>query len=95
MSTPMVRSSGAIVTTGVATSTGPGLLSYAQASTDDTLRLYDGTSSAGVLLASIPANGAEQFIPPVQFQTGLWSVPETTTGSSAGSQGAAVAHYSG
>ena len=95
MSTPMVRSSGAITTTGVATSTGPGVLSYAQASTSSLLRLYDGTSSGGVLLASLAAGEAEAFNPPVQFQTGLWSVPQTTLGTTASTVKSALVHYSG
>lgn len=93
MSTPIVRSSGAIVTTGVATTTGPGMLSYAQASTGGALLLYDSTSSTGVLLASVPISGSRSFDPPVQFQTALWSVPQTTHGTSAGAEGAAVVHY--
>ena len=93
MSTPLVRTSGAIVTTGVATSTSPGVMAYAQASTDSVLRVYDGTSSAGELLASIPASGRQSFDPPVQYRTGLYSVPQTTVGTSAGALGPAVVHW--
>ena len=93
MSTPLVRTSGAIVTTGVAASANPGVLAYAQASTDSVLRCYDGTSSAGELLASIPAAERQAFDPPVQYRTALWVVPQTTVGTSAGSVGAAVVHW--
>ena len=94
MSTPMVRSSGAITTTGVATSTGPGVLSYAQASTSSLFRAYDGTSSAGTLLVSLAAGESEQLNPPVQFQTGLWSVPQTTLGTTDSTVKSALVHYS-
>jgi hypothetical protein len=94
MSTPLTKSSGAITTTGIAISTGPGVVSYAQASTAAAVRLYDGTSSDGVFLAGVPISGRQQFNPPVQFQTGLWVVPQSTVGSSAGSESAAAVHYS-
>jgi len=93
MSTPLTRSSGAITTTGVATSTGPGVLSYAQASTGGILKLYDGPSSTGVLLASLPVSGRQSYDPPVQFRTGLWSVPSSTKGTSTGATAATVVHY--
>lgn len=95
MSTPMVRSSGAIVTTGVATSTGPGVLSYVQASTSANFRAYDGTSSAGTLLANVAAGESEAFDPPVQFGTGLWSVPGSTAGTTDATVKSALVHYSG
>ena len=94
MSTPLVRASGAITTTGVATSTGPGVLSYAQSSTSSLLRLYDGTSSGGVLIASLPADARQSYDPPVQFRTGLWSVPSTTLGTTDSTVVSALVHYS-
>ena len=94
MSTPITRSSGAITTTGVATSTGPGVLSYAQTSTSGILKLYDGTGTTGVLLASLPVGARQNYDPPVQFRTGLWSVPSSTKGTSAGTVvQATVVHY--
>ena len=95
MSTPMVRTSGAITTTGVATSTGPGVLSYIQASTSSIFRVYDGTSSGGTLLGSVAAGESEAFNPPVQFQTGLWSVPGSTLGTTDATVKSALVHYSG
>ena len=93
MSTPLTRSSGAIVTTGVATSTGPGVLSYAQSSTSSLLRLYDGTSSGGTLLASLTANSKQSYDPPVQFKTGLWAVPGSTLGTTDATVISALVHY--
>ena len=97
MSTPITRSSGAITTTGVVTSTGPGVLSYAQCSTSANLRLYDGistaTSTAGTLLASLSAGESRSFVPPVQFGTGLFSVPSTTLGTTAGTVKSCLVHY--
>jgi len=92
--TPLTRTSGAITTTGIATSTRPGGLSYAQSSTSGILKLYDGTSVSGVLLASLPVGTRQAFNPPVQFQTGLWSVPSSTKGTSSGTVvQASLVHY--
>ena len=93
MTTPATRSSGAVTTTGIAISTGTGSVSFAQASTGGTLRVYDGASSAGTLLAAVPVSESKQFNPPVRFGTGLWLVPSTTIGSSDGSVAAALVHY--
>jgi len=95
MSTPMTRASGSIVTTGVAVSTGPGVMSFARASTDAGARFYDGTSSGGVLLDHVPASDGASYNPPVQFRTGLYAVTESTVGSSAGGSGGACCHFSG
>lgn len=94
MSSPNARPSGIITTTGVAVSTGAGVMTYAQASTDSEMRIYDGTSSAGTLMAAVPAAERQAFDPPVIYGTGLWAVPGSTVGSSAGSVGGAVIHYS-
>ena len=94
MSTPLVRSSGVITTTGIVISTGPGVVSYASASSAAGVAVYDGTSTAGVLLGALATGARQQFNPPVQFQTGLWVVPQSTVGSSAGSLGGAMVHYS-
>ena len=93
MTTPFTRSSGAITTTGVATSTGPGVLAYAQSSTSSILRLYDGTSSAGTLLASLAADKKQAYDPPVTFATGLWSVPGSTLGTTDSTVVSALVHY--
>ena len=95
MSTPFTRSSDRIVTTGVAISTGPGVMSYAQASTHAAVSMYDGTSTAGELLGEIPISGRQGYNPPVQFRTGLYVQPQSTVGSSVGSVGGALVHFSG
>jgi len=93
MSTPLTKSSGAIVTTGVAVSTGSGVMSYAQASTAAAMNAYDGTSTAGTLLCQVPISGRQSFDPPVQFATGLYVQPQSTVGTSAASVGACVVHW--
>jgi len=94
MSTPMVRSSGAITTTGVAISTGPGVLSYIQSSTSNVVRAYDGTSSAGTLLAQAFYGARQTIIPPVRYTIGLWIVPNSTLGTTDNTALSNLVHYS-
>ncbi len=93
MSTPYARTSGGITTTGIAISTGTGAMSFAASSTGGTLRVYDGTSSAGTLICQLASAAKQTFNPPVHYQTGLYCVPSTTIGSSSGGSGGAVVHY--
>ena len=93
MSTPITRSSGAITTTGVAISTGTGVLTFIMGSTDSIARCYSGTSSAGTFIGSAASSAHVNISNPVQYD-GLWVVLETTAGTSVGSVGRpAVVHY--
>ena len=92
MSTPLAKSSGAITTTGVAISTGSGVLTYAHGSSAGAISFYDGASSTGTLLAYANQGTRAIIVTPVQFN-GLWAVPQSTVGSSAGALYGAHCHY--
>ncbi len=93
MTTPITKSSGSITTTGIQIVTGTGVMTFARASTDAGLRIYDGTSSTGTLLDHVPVQLTYFGATPVQYKTGLYAVPESTVGSSVGGSGGAIIHY--
>jgi len=63
-------SSGALTTNG-SVATGQGILAYAEAGAG-AVSLYDGTSTGGNLLSTIPSSSYRNFDTPIKFKTGLF-----------------------